>query len=206
MTAGLVHTVSGSVALQVEDTLRTAMADGDAGEALLSGRLTAPLAPGGLGGFDAGAAVARPDLRVVRAPAGSRPAGRTTRGRDSGDERARREEEARAAEEQRRRKVEEARRAAEEARATAEETHAAADDARRAADDVRRAADRLAARVAELTAELARTEEQASEAAAQLRQAERRARTADRAAQDAAAARDRALTRLAELQDRPIEG
>ena len=64
------HPVSTSVAAQVEDTLRAAMSDPEAGEALLSGRLTSPMSfSGGLGTTSA-----RPDLRLVRSPRAEPPA------------------------------------------------------------------------------------------------------------------------------------
>ncbi|HEY4629832.1 MAG TPA: hypothetical protein VIG96_00895, partial [Blastococcus sp.] len=59
--------ISSSVADQVEETLRAAMADPEAGEALLTGRLTSPMSYSGLG-----TTVSRPDLRLVRPPAGER--------------------------------------------------------------------------------------------------------------------------------------
>ena len=43
------HSVSTAVATQVEETLRAAMADPEAGEALLSGRLTSPMSYSGMG-------------------------------------------------------------------------------------------------------------------------------------------------------------
>jgi hypothetical protein len=43
------HPVSTQVATQIEETLRAAMADAAAGEALLAGRLTAPLSYTGMG-------------------------------------------------------------------------------------------------------------------------------------------------------------
>ena len=54
------HSVSTAVATQVEETLRAAMADPEAGEALLSGRLTSPLSYSGMGLGEQ-----RPHLRVV---------------------------------------------------------------------------------------------------------------------------------------------
>src|SRR5215218_864482 len=57
------HPVSTAVATQVEETLRAAMADPEAGEALLSGRLTSPMSYSGMG-----TTVTRPDLRLVRPP------------------------------------------------------------------------------------------------------------------------------------------
>src|SRR4051794_30522881 len=100
LTRQLGHPVSSGVAGQVEETLRAAMADPDAGEAVLSGRLTSPLSYSGLG------TGRRPDLRVVPAPAG-RPAARKPPARSgpSAAERRRQEEETarREAEERRRR-------------------------------------------------------------------------------------------------------
>src|SRR3954463_13745858 len=60
--------VSTSVADQIEETLRAAMADPEAGEALLTGRLTSSMSYNGMG-----TTVSRPDLRLVRPPAGERP-------------------------------------------------------------------------------------------------------------------------------------
>src|SRR5918994_6336475 len=64
--------VSTSVTDQIEETLRAAMADPEAGEALLTGRLTSSMSYSGLG-----TTVSRPDLRLVRPPAVERtpPAG-----------------------------------------------------------------------------------------------------------------------------------
>src|SRR3954453_920905 len=59
--------ISSAVADQVEETLRAAMADPEAGEALLTGRLTSTMSYSGLG-----TTVSRPDLRLVRPPAGDR--------------------------------------------------------------------------------------------------------------------------------------
>src|SRR3954451_4691252 len=111
--------ISGAIADQVEETLRAAMADPEAGEALLTGRLTSPMSYSGLG-----TTLSRPDLRLVRPPAGDRtPPARPSRPgatpqRPSADERKRAREreraEARRAEEvRRRRELEEALRAAE---------------------------------------------------------------------------------------------
>jgi hypothetical protein len=197
--------ISSSVADQVEETLRAAMADPEAGEALLTGRLTSPMSYSGLG-----TTVSRPDLRLVRPPAGDRtppkrpgrPA--STEQRPSADERKRareREREAarRAAEAQRRRELEEARRAAEEAAAQAEEAQAAADDERQRIDelDARRAS--LAARVAELADQLAHAEGEVTEVAAQLKRAERRRKSAEHEAAEAVVARERAWARVEEL-------
>ena len=61
------HSVSTAVATQVEETLRAAMADPEAGEALLSGRLTSPLSYSGMGLGEQ-----RPHLRVVPPPKADR--------------------------------------------------------------------------------------------------------------------------------------
>ncbi|HEX2072904.1 MAG TPA: hypothetical protein VHF92_03895, partial [Geodermatophilus sp.] len=105
--------VSSAVAAQVEDTLRAALSDPDAGEVLLSGRLTAPMSYSGLG-----TAGSRPDLRLVHPPRPARAAAvpdRAARRTATAPERRRAREEAqRAAEEEARRAAEEeARRAAE---------------------------------------------------------------------------------------------
>src|SRR3954471_9213408 len=66
------HPVSTAVATQVEETLRAAMSDPEAGEALLSGRLTSPMSYSGMG-----TTVSRPALTLVKPekrPASPRPA------------------------------------------------------------------------------------------------------------------------------------
>ncbi|WP_147261993.1 hypothetical protein [Blastococcus sp. TF02A-26] len=195
------HPVSTAVANQVEDTLRAAMADPEAGEAVLAGRLTSPLSYSGMGGVTG----MRPQLRVVREPAPA-PARRRTAG--DGDRRAReqerrdREEAARReAEERHRREVAEAREELAAAESLAEETAARAAEERDRAGELDERHEELRARVEELTAELARAEEEATEVAAELRRAERHRTTAERQARDAAAARDRAEARLHGLED-----
>jgi hypothetical protein len=130
------HPVSGAVGQQVEETLRAAMADPEAGEALLQGRLTAPMSYSGMG------TVMRPTLRVVPPPREKRspptPAkkavGSADRARSSAE--ARREEARRAAEERRRRELDEARRAVQEATADADEAAEAAQEERRSAAEL----------------------------------------------------------------------
>ncbi len=58
--------LSAAVAIQVEETLRAAIADEDAGRALLSGRLTTALSYVGMGEVDVSAAVAVPGARPHR--------------------------------------------------------------------------------------------------------------------------------------------
>jgi hypothetical protein len=210
------HPVSTQVAGQVEETLRTAMSDPAAGDALLTGRLTSPMSySGGLGTNPA-----RPDLRLVRSPRpdvshrdGSRatttrdrPA-TTPRERTTADERreAREralEEKRRAAEEQRRRELAEARRAADEATVLAEEAHAAAEEQRQRVAELDDRRSQLQARVAELGDELAEAERAAADVAARLKAAERRRKAAEREATEAAGNRDRAVAQADELAHR----
>jgi uncharacterized coiled-coil protein SlyX len=197
--------ISSAVADQVEETLRAAMADPEAGEALLTGRLTSPMSYSGLG-----TTVSRPDLRLVRPPAVERtpPAGSSrpaaTQARPSADERKRareREREAarRAAEQQRRRELEEARRAADEAAALADEAQAAAEDERQRIDELEGRRATLESRVAELADQLAHAEGEVTEVAAQLKRAERRRKSAEHEAAEAVVARERARARVEEL-------
>jgi hypothetical protein len=191
------HPVSSAAAGQVEETLRAAMTDPNAGEALLSGRLTSPMSYSGMGTL-----VGRPDLRLVRPPKTEpAPTAKATKPRVDAEERRRaREEEARrVAEERRRQELAEARRAADEATAVADEAIAAAEEERQRVEDldVRRAD--LQARVTELSDELAQAEQEAAEVTAEFKRAERRRRTAERQAADATAAREHALAHLAEL-------
>ncbi|MGY1745635.1 hypothetical protein [Blastococcus sp. SYSU D00695] len=205
-------TVSSAVSGQVEDTLRAAMADPAAGEAVLAGRLTSPLSYSGMGGVTG----IRPALRVVPEPAAEPPrrgrradGGAAGGGEAAGDRRAREEERRRereeaarrAAEERHRREVAEAREEARAAAALAEETAERAAQERERADALAAREEELRARVDALTAELARAEEEAGEVAAELRRAQRHRTTAERQARDAAAARDRAEAHLGELAD-----
>jgi hypothetical protein len=207
VAARLGHPLSDAVAGQVEQTLRAALADPAAGEALLAGRLTGALSPTGTG------LGSRPDLRVVPPPAGRAPAAPAVGGR--GRDRRAAEEEQRRAEEERRRAAEEERwrrelaDAREDAEAAADLADEAARSARTARDRAGRAARRageLAARAEELAAELARVREEAAAAEAEAGTARRRAGAADRAAQRAAADRDRAAARVAKLEAAPPGG
>lgn len=202
--------VGGTVETQVADTLRAAMAEPEAGEALLSGRLTGAMSYSGLGTTGS-----RPALRLVPPRPEREGTGRSRSGtaapRRRRDEDARqaaeaearrREEEARrAAEERRRHELEEARRAAEEATALAAEAVAAAEEERHRVDDLDARRADLQARVAELTDELARTEEEAAQTAEELKAAERHRRTAERRATEATAARDRAVSALRRVEE-----
>jgi hypothetical protein len=203
--------VSSAVADQVEDTLRAAMADPEAGRALLSGRLTSPMSYSGGLGTTAG----RPDLRLVRPPKPERaprperttPARTpTSTTRTSAEERRlarerEREEARRAAEERRRRALAEARQAAADAVRLADEAAAAAEEEWRRVTELGERRMRLQARVTELSEELAEAERAAADAAARLTSAERRRRAAEHEAADAAAARDRAVAHAAQLEE-----
>ncbi len=213
LAARLGHPISDAVAGQVEQTLRAALADPAAGEALLAGRLTGPLSYQGTG------LGARPDLRVVPPPRPVRAASPATapvrRSRSGEDERARRaederahraaEERRRAAEERRRRELEAAREEARAAAAAAEEAAGAARAAHhRAARAVARQ-EQLLARAEELAAELARVREEGTAAEGDAGRAQRRAAAADRAAERAAEGSERAAARVEELERAPLE-
>ncbi|MDT0276569.1 hypothetical protein [Blastococcus goldschmidtiae] len=206
LAAGGGHPVSAAVANQIEATLRAAMADPDAGRALLTGRLTSPMSYSGLG-----TTVSKPDLRLVH-PA--RRAERTAKpvrapapkkeptGESAADRRAREQEERRrAAEEKRRRELAEARAAAEEAAAAAGEAESALEEQRQRTDELAARRSELQERVDELADQLADAERAAAEAAAALKREERRCAAAEREAAEAAEARDRAAAHLAALGD-----
>ena len=197
------HPVSTAVATQVEETLRAAMADPDAGQALLSGRLTSPMSYSGMG-----TTVSRPDLRLVQPPkpaptkAPAKPAAKAAKqgAEDAAEHRRReREERERAAEEKRRRELAEAREAADRATAEADEATAALEEHRRQAEELTTRRQQLQARVEELADQLADVEREAADAAAALKREERRRAGAEREAADAVEARDRALARVDQL-------
>jgi DNA repair exonuclease SbcCD ATPase subunit len=199
------HPVSTSVQGQVEETLRAAMADPDAGEALLTGRLTSPMSYSGMGTTGS-----RPNLRLVvpptpeAKPAAPSPAKKTparTEPRETAADRREREREERrrAAEEKHRREVARAREVAEEAAATAAEARAAADEQRRQADELAVEHADLQARVEDLADQLAEAERAAGEAAAALKRAQRRRGATEREAEEAADAAERAAAHVEQL-------
>ncbi|MGY1826879.1 MULTISPECIES: hypothetical protein [unclassified Blastococcus] len=200
------HPVSASVATQVEETLRAAMSDPEAGRALLTGRLTSPMSYSGMG-----TTVARPDLRLVHPPRPkpaeklARPPARAKReeaGESAAARRRRAEEErARAAEEKRRRELAAAQEAVDRAEAAAAEAAEVLEEHRRATAELAAREQELRARVDELADQLADAERQAGDAAAALRREERRRAGAERDAAEAAEARDRAVAGLASLSD-----
>ena len=198
------HPVSTSVATQVEESLRAAMADPDAGRALLTGRLTSPMSYSGLG-----TTVSKPDLRLVHpapkaapAPTREKPAKAPAKetGESAADRRAREQEERRrAAEEKRLRELAAARAAEEEAAAVADEAAAVLEEQRQRTEELAGRRSELQARVDELADQLAEAERQVADATAALKREERRRAAAEREAADAAETRDRAAAHVASL-------
>lgn len=200
------HRIGPNIATQVEDTLRAAMADPEAGEALLTGRLTSPMSYSGLG------TTARPNLRLVPppkpsptpskpTPAPAKKAAKPDRESAAARREREREEARRAAEEKHRRELARAQEVAEQAKAAAEEAQAAADEQRRQAQQLALEHADLQSRVEELADELAEAERHAAEAAAALKRAQRRSSAAEHEAADAADARDRALAAVEHLME-----
>lgn len=195
------HSVSTAVATQVEETLRAAMADTEAGQALLEGRLTSPLNYSGMGLGEQ-----RPHLRVVpppkaEKPTATAPAKRPADRSGSAEERRRRkEEEARqVAEEKRRRELAEARQAAEDAEAAAEEAVEAAEAEREKAEELATREEELTGRIEYLTRELARVREECSAVGTDLARVERRRKAADHRRREADAALEHARARVGQL-------
>ncbi|MCZ2830843.1 hypothetical protein O2W14_18535 [Modestobacter sp. VKM Ac-2986] len=182
------HDVSTAVAEQVEATLRAAVADPGAGEALRAGRLTSALSYSGLGPVDLDGAVATP----VRSPAPARPPRGPAR-RESAEERRRE------AAERARRELEQARRDAEEATTVARDAEAAAETAGAEVTAAGERRDELQQRVDRLERELRRARREAEESAAAVPAAERRRDAAVRRAETAVAIRDRAEARVQQL-------
>jgi hypothetical protein len=199
------HPISTAIADQVMETLRAAMSDREAGQALLSGRLVSAMSYSGLG-----TATARPDLRLVPPPPApeKRPAEKAAQprkaapktGESAAERREREREERRRAEEERhRREVARAREVAEQAAVAAEEARAAADEQRRQTEELAVEHADLQARVEELADQLADAERHAAEAAAALKRAQRRSTASEREAAEAADARDRAVAHAEQL-------
>ena len=204
------HRVTEAVATQVEETLRAAMTDPDAGEALRSGRLTSAMSYSGLG------TGSRPDLRVVaprreqRAPAparekratGGKPGGSRTEKEHQAEQR-RAEERRRAEDERRQREREEAVHAAQDAAQAADAAEDAARDEERRAGELAGAQEERQRRLDELAADLDRLRQEITRGQAELDRAQRRATSSRRRAAAAAAERDRAQGRLADLESAP---
>lgn len=202
------HPVSGAIGEQVEGTLRAAVADPDAGEALLGGRLTGALSYTGLGPVDLGGAVATPVRAAARTSAPTRspaPSPKRTAGKAWPDDKAERERQAeeqrrREAEEKRRRELAQAERDAEEATGVERDAAAAADAAEQRVAEARSRQEDMRARITELTDELRRVEQRARSAGTDLQEAERRRDAATRRAETAAAIRDRSRARVERLR------
>lgn len=198
------HSVSTAVATQVEETLRAAMSDPEAGEALLSGRLAAPMSYSGMGEL-----TGRPKLRLVPLP---QPATKPDRASSTRTERQKpepaadrrrreREERRRATEEQRRRELAAAQEAADTATAAVEEAESALGEHRRATEELTARSQELQARAEELADQFAEAERAAAEAITALEREERRLAGAEREVAEAAEARDHALARVAQLTE-----
>jgi hypothetical protein len=193
------HDVSSAVADQVESTLRAAVVDPDAGEALAGGRLTTALSYSGLGPVDLSGAVATPvrSAAAVGGPAG-KAAGKRQRTEDDGAEAAERRRQEAA--ERRQRELDQARRDAEEATAVARDTAAAAEAAEQRVTEAADRREELRERAEQLQKELRRVEREATEAVTAVHEAEKRRDAAVRRSETAAAIRDRSVARVERLE------
>ncbi len=195
------HPVSDAVVVQVEETLKAAVADPAAAEVVLAGRLTGALTYNGIGApSETRTTTGRPPRRPA-APAPAEPppppvdldAARAAKA----DRAARREAEERLREA--RTVLRTARAAVDDAAAEAEQATAAAKEAARAAGGARTERDGARARVAELEAALeqararaAQAEEETGTAEAEADRAEADRAAAEEELQRAEAERDRA--------------
>ena len=188
--AELGRPVSGTVADQVEETLRAAVADEEAGQALLSGRLTTAMSYVGMGQGSVSAAVAVP--RAPRAaPAKPPPGAQAEQAAEDAPP-----DEVAAARERRR----------QAARDTVEQAEQAAERAVRELaerdQELAAVADRLAAaqeRLEALRAELAQAEGEAAAVEAEREDAQARRHHADEATRNAARAAVHARRELEDL-------
>ncbi|GAA4498762.1 hypothetical protein GCM10023191_044500 [Actinoallomurus oryzae] len=180
--------LSDAFADEVDETLRAAIADPSAAEAVRAGRLDHPLRHAGFGPFGAAAPPARPkppprrtkkareDDEAARKEREDGEAARRERERRERQERERRAERARAAE----REAEEAERSLAEWASSVEEARRRLADAERDLDDLRRRVHEAEARQTDLS-------RRAQVAEREHRRAERTAREARRRARDLAA-------------------
>jgi hypothetical protein len=184
--------LSDAAATEVEQTLRAAMADTLAAEAVRSGLLVRALASNGLEPVDLAGAVAVPSAVPEHAAAGpggsaddlpGHPAPQPDGGLDAGTKRATRQAtlEQQRADEERRRADEERRRARAEAEAEAEEAEQALRDAEAELEDAQRQASDAATRAHRFTAEIASLRTRLEDLEDGLESAEREAATAERA-------------------------
>lgn len=169
--------VSGEVSRQVEETLSAVLADDDAAELFVAGRLTTALRHTGMGP----ATAERPTTRREPAARTEPKAGRDT-AKPTARERTAAEKAARAARE--------------DARSAAD----AATERRQAADDLQATVETNLARVAELTEQLAEARAQTPRIQTELKQARRSADSAGRAADAAERRAADAQARLDALQ------
>ncbi|MCZ2815214.1 hypothetical protein [Modestobacter sp. VKM Ac-2984] len=185
--------VSDSVAGQVQDTLRAAVADEDAGRATLSGRLTSPLSYSGVGTADVQGSVATLPQGEDDAPAP------TTRGdRASGEDRRQRAAG---------RQLASAREELADAETAAADAEADAEREREHLAGLSTRQEQLRARIGELEGELREAEQEAGEVTADLRGGQRRRDAAERRVQRANTVRDRARARVQRLeQTAPPDG
>ncbi|MCZ2824311.1 MULTISPECIES: hypothetical protein [unclassified Modestobacter] len=184
--------VSDSVAGQVQDTLRAAVADEDAGRATLSGRLTSPLSYSGVGTADVRGSVATLPQGEDDAPAP------TTRGdRASGEDRRQRAAE---------RQLAGAREELADAETAAADAEADAEREREQLAGLSTRQEQLRARIGELEAELRQAEQEAGEVTADLRGGQRRRDAAERREQRANTVRDRARARVQRLEQTATPG
>ncbi len=187
--------VSDSVAAQVQDTLRAAVADEDAGRAVLWGRLISPLSYSGVGKADVHGAVAT--LPRVKAAA-------STRAKEGPDE------DRSATQDRRRRAATDqlagARGELAEAESAASEAESDADRERDRLEEMSTRRDQVRDRIGELEDELRRAEKESAELTADLRQGQRRRDAAERRAHRASTVRDRARARVERLEKAASEG
>jgi hypothetical protein len=169
--------VSGEVSRQVEETLSAVLADDDAAELFVAGRLTTALRHTGMGPATAERPTTRREPTLKAVPSGPKGTTKKTSARD----RSRAEKDVRTARE--------------DARSAA----ATATERRQAADDLQATVEANLARVAELTEQLAEARAQTPLIQAELKQARRAADSAGRAADVAERRAGDAQARLDEL-------
>ena len=175
LASDLGYPVSDAVAGQVQDTLRAAVADADAGQAVLSGRLRTALSHRGLARSQVTGAVA--DLGTGDRPPAAAGRGRPPEDRSAADERRRREQG----------------QALAKARADLQEAEVAAAEAD---EEARTAQDRLA----EVTARREEVRELIQDLEQRLRRAEGEAASLGREVRDAQRSRDAGVRRSGRAQ------
>jgi hypothetical protein len=196
LAAELDHPVSEAIEWQVDQTLRAALADSEAADAVASGQLVKALEPNGFGPVDVSGATADPSgvqaaprrrLHVVHDAPSDGDADRGAKQKDTTDAEARAKAKAEVALREARERAE----AAEQDDREAQERLAAQT---KALDDARSRRDEIADEVARLREQLAQCEQQAARAENDVRAAERLQRkvkqVAEAARRQAAKARE----------------